>query len=509
MESALGLGRATTAPAGPGTPPRPPANGEGGAPVLPGYEVLGEIARGGMGVVYKARQVRLNRLEAVKMVLAGGHAGPDRLARFRTEVEAVARLAHPNIVPVYQVGEHQGLPYFAMEHLAGGSLADRLAKGPLPAREAACLVEVLARAMQHAHERGIVHRDLKPANVLLKRDGEPKITDFGLAKVLGEDGEATRTGAIMGTPAYLAPEQAEGRSKAVGPAADVYALGATLYECLTGHPPFRGENTLDTLEQVRGREPVPPRQLRPRLERDLETICLHCLRKEPGKRYASAAELADDLRRHLNGEPVRARPVPWWERAAKWALRQPALAALLLVSALALAALLGSWAVFTAKLADERNYARGEEQKARDSEREARAQKKIADDQRDRAEEQRRRAEQILDQTTLIVKGMVWRTRDVKAQPGNKPGDVLYALAKYYALASASAGKNQALLAEDRRRLAGDFADRAVDLLGCAATEGFFQSPENRQAFAGDREGAFSHLRGRPGFEKLAGQAGK
>ncbi len=540
MEGALGLGEATRSGRGSGTRPSPArANGKPAPPALPGYEVLEEIASGGMGVVYKARHLELNRLEAVKMILAGAHAGCDRLARFRAEAEAVARLQHPNVVQVYQVGEHGGQPYFTMEYLAGGSLAGLLAKGPLPARDAASLVEVLARAMQHAHERGIVHRDLKPANVLLaplaaelgsaldanapsgaRRLNEmvPKIADFGLVKVLHGDGPSgsTCTGAIMGTPCYLAPEQAEGRSKEVGPAADTYALGAILYECLTGQPPFRGEHVLDTLEQVRHRDPIPPRQLRPGVHRDLETICLQCLRKEPGRRYASALDLADDLRRYQSGEPVRARPVPWWERAAKWAIRQPAQAALLLVSALALVAVLSTWAVFTAKLADEKRSAQREAQNARDKEKEALAQTKVADDeralaqqQRDKAEEQRRRAEQILDQTTLIVKGMVKRTREIKLQTGGKPGDVLYALAKYYALASVNAGQNEALLPKDRARFAGDFADRAIDLLECAATDGYFLSPENRKSFAADRQRAFAPLHGRPAFEKMAGQVGK
>jgi WD40 repeat protein/tRNA A-37 threonylcarbamoyl transferase component Bud32 len=297
-----------------------PASGPGDAapehatPAPPGYEVLGELGRGGMGVVYKARQARPNRLVAIKMILAGAHAGPHELARFRAEAEAVAALRHPNVVEIHEVGEHDGLAYFSLEYCAGGTLAQKLAAEPQPPGRAAELVETLARAVHHAHLQGIVHRDLKPANVLLTGDGLPKITDFGLAKqtdAVGparDGGELTRTGAIMGTPSYMAPEQARGESKAVGPASDVYALGAILYECLTGRPPFRGATARETLEQVLGHDPVPPRQLQPRTPRDLETICLKCLTKEPDRRYASAADLADDLGRQRRGEPVRARP---------------------------------------------------------------------------------------------------------------------------------------------------------------------------------------------------------
>jgi serine/threonine-protein kinase len=297
-----------------------------------------------MGVVYLARQVGLNRLVALKTVLAGPHAGPEELARFRGEAEAVARLQHPNIVQVYEVGEHDGRPYFTQEFVDGAGLDHRLREAPLAARAAAELLQTLARAVQAAHERGVVHRDLKPANVLLAADGTPKITDFGLAKRLaGADGEAptgrTRTGAILGTPGYMAPEQAAG-AKDVGPAADIYALGAILYECLSGRPPFQAATVLETLEQVRSREPVPLSRLQPHLPRDLQTICHKCLQKDPRRRYASAGELADDLRRFLGGEPIRARRVSARERLARWARRRPAAAGLIAVSGLAALALL-------------------------------------------------------------------------------------------------------------------------------------------------------------------------
>jgi WD40 repeat protein/tetratricopeptide (TPR) repeat protein/tRNA A-37 threonylcarbamoyl transferase component Bud32 len=281
-----------------------------------------------MGVVYKARQSKLGRVVALKMILSGAHAGPDDLARFRTEAEAIARLQHPNIVQIYEVGDQNGMPYFSLEFCGGGSLEKELNATPLPPKKAAALVEALARAMHAAHEQGVIHRDLKPANVLRAKDGTPKVTDFGLAKKIGEKGQ-TATGSVMGTPSYMAPEQAGGRPQEVGPLADVWALGAILYECLTGRPPFKAATPLDTILQVVGDEPVPPRQLQSRTPRDLETICLKCLRKDPRKRYASALALASDLRRFQAGEPIRARPVGRVERAAKWVRRNPAGAALL------------------------------------------------------------------------------------------------------------------------------------------------------------------------------------
>jgi tetratricopeptide (TPR) repeat protein len=319
----------------------------GAAPVVSGYEVLEELGRGGMGVVYKARHVGMKRLVALKMLQPGAGAGPEQLARFRTEVEALGRLEHPNIIRIYEVGEHQGRPYFALEFVPGGSLEEKLRGVPLPARQAAALAETLARAIHAAHESRIVHRDLKPANVLLASGGReppdptepsggsrpplaaqvPKITDFGLAKQLDADSVKTRSGDILGTPSYMAPEQAHGKNHAVGPRTDVYSLGAVLYEMLTGRPPFQGETVWDTLEQVVKKDPVPPRSLQPRLPRDLETICLKCLHKEPARRYATAADLAEDLRRFLGGEPIRGRPTPAWERAWKWLRRRPARAA--------------------------------------------------------------------------------------------------------------------------------------------------------------------------------------
>jgi hypothetical protein len=301
----------------------------------PGYEVLGKLGEGGMGVVYKARQVNADRLVALKMIRHSAHAGPAELARFRTEAEAIARLQHPHVVQVFEVGEHNGLPFFSLEFCPGGSLDKKLAGTPLTPQEAAALVALVAQGVQAAHEAKVLHRDLKPANVLLAADRTPKVTDFGLAKKLDAQG-VTLPGVVMGTPSYMAPEQASGEVAELGPAVDVYALGAILYECLTGRPPFRAATVLQTLQQVQSDEPVPPARLNPQVPRDLEAVCLRCLEKDPARRYASAAELAEDLGRFGRGEPTRARPVGRLERGAKWARRNRPLAASLAAGLLAL-----------------------------------------------------------------------------------------------------------------------------------------------------------------------------
>jgi tetratricopeptide (TPR) repeat protein len=385
-----------------------------------------------MGVVYKARQRALNRLVALKMILARGHAGEHELARFQAEAEAVAALQHPNIVQIYEVGERDGLPYLALEYLDGGSLQQKLAGQPLPPRLAADLIEQLARAVQYAHEQGVVHRDLKPANILFTGGGQrtedrgqktddrkqktvagkqdtlrsgsfgrsaathsgahpaapvPKITDFGLAKRIEKDSGLTGTGAILGTPSYMAPEQAEGRTRHIGPPADIHALGAILYELLTGRPPFLGADPIATITQVRLLDPVPPRRVQPHTPRDLETICLKCLEKEPAKRYAAAGDLADDLRRFLDNRPILARPVSVVEKAWKWAKRQPYQAALAGLFALILIGLtFGSVALarYRTKQAEELKIANEAEAAARG----------VAEEQRDIAKQQFKRAEE-------------------------------------------------------------------------------------------------------------------
>src|SRR5262245_48436838 len=302
---------------------RPPvAAGMGPQSRIGDYELLREIGRGGMGVVFQARHLRLNRVVALKMILGGALAPAEDLHRFDTEVAAAAQLQHPGIVALYEVSTRFEQPYFSMEYISGSSLAQRLALGPMANRRAAAYMEAVARAVHHAHVRGIVHRDLKPANILLDEHDQPKVTDFGLAKLLATDSGQTRTGAVLGTPSYMSPEQGAGQ-RAVGPPSDVWSLGAILYELLTGRPPFRGETAMATLQQVAHKDPVPPRLFDPAISPDLETICLKCLEKEPARRYYSSEALADDLRRFLNEEPILARPVPTVARLMAWMRRKP------------------------------------------------------------------------------------------------------------------------------------------------------------------------------------------
>jgi serine/threonine protein kinase len=307
---------------------------------VPGYHLLEELGRGGMGVVYKARQTSLNRLVALKMILTGAHAGREDLQRFHREAEAAARLQHPNIVQIHEVGVYHGMPFLSLEFCDAGSVSARLQGKPLPSKEAAALVEILARAIHAAHLAGVVHRDLKPANILLQTcstrttqpaeetlcalecefrvsDFVPKVTDFGLAKRIGTESAPrglTRTGEVMGTPSYMAPEQACGDTQRMGPACDIYGLGAILYELLTGRPPFLAPNHLDTILQVVSQEPLPPRMINRQIDVDLERIALKCLEKNPEQRYTTALELAEDLRRYLNGEPISARSANLLER---------------------------------------------------------------------------------------------------------------------------------------------------------------------------------------------------
>src|SRR5262245_22022882 len=360
MESFLGTmaaGRQVTGWAGsPGTVPDVPPRSQRIPPPshIAGYEVLGVLGRGGMGVVYKALQPGLKRLVALKMILHADHAGPDQVARFRAEAEAVARLQHPNIVQVFEVGEHEGRPFLALEYVDGYSLETAVGRQQLLPRRAAERVHVLALAIEYAHRRGVVHRDLTPANILLQRKSDPsqagsfadfgfgtsefelKITDFGLAKRIDLEEGLTKSSAILGTPGYMAPEQAGGGHRSVGPPADVHALGAVLYRLLKGLPPYHGETPLDTVVQLRVQEPLPPSRLAPRCPRDLEIVCLKCLEKDPARRYQSAQALADDLHAYLTGEPVSARPPRPRERLVRWARQRPALTLLLGASGLAL-----------------------------------------------------------------------------------------------------------------------------------------------------------------------------
>jgi WD40 repeat protein/tRNA A-37 threonylcarbamoyl transferase component Bud32 len=412
-------------------------------PNVAGYEILAELGRGGMGVVYKARQARLGRVVALKMLLAGAHAGAQELARFRVEAEAVARLQHPNIVQIFEVGEEKGSPYLALEYVEGGSLSDKLKGTPLPARAAAELVEALALAIDAAHRRGIVHRDLKPANILLTPDGNAKVTDFGLAKRLDAATVHTQSGALLGTPDYMAPEQAAG--KTIGPAADVYGLGAILYHLLTGRPPFPAETPLDTLVRLQSEEPVPPSVLQPKVPRDLATICLKALAKEPGRRFASGGDLAEDLRRFLDGRPIQARPAGRVEKWWRWCRRNPALAtasSLALAAGVAVVVVSVSFAIYQSQAAAELGTALEEvktkERLATENSRKLKAalgevkdQQRLASENAKKAETQRDRAASRLAAHYLdrglvsctkdgdVAVGLHWMSRALEAVPEN------------------------------------------------------------------------------------------
>jgi WD40 repeat protein/tRNA A-37 threonylcarbamoyl transferase component Bud32 len=456
---------------------------------LPGYEILGELGRGGMGVVYKARQLKLGRLVALKVVLTGAHAAVEELERFRREAEAVARLQHPNIVQIYEVGEHDGQPYLALELAEGGGLDRQLRRGPLASSSAATLVKTLAGAVAHAHEHRIIHRDLKPANVLLAADGNPKVTDFGLAKQLDSPAGQTQSGAILGTPSYMAPEQAAGKTRLVGPATDIYALGAILYETLTGRPPFLAETALDTLQQVLVQEALPPRRLQPKVPRDLETVCLKCLEKSPARRYGSARDLADDLGRFLAGEPVRARPIGPWERARKWVRRRPALAALLAVSAVAALALAGGGVglIYSQRLQEVNRdleeaagFARAQKVEADTQRGEADRQRGEAERQRSRAETREAEARRYLYATRMSLAHRAWeeahipRLRELLEEylPGRAGPEELRGFEWYYLWRRAHAGArtlathagrvNSVAFSPDGRRLASASSDGTV-----------------------------------------------
>jgi tetratricopeptide (TPR) repeat protein len=367
----------------------------------PGYCIERELGRGGMGVVYLAHQIGLNRPVALKMVLTGLQASPSELVRFLAEAEAIAQLHHPNVVQIYEVGSHAGVPYFTLEYCGGGALDAKLAGNALSSDESARLMEGIARGVQAAHARGIIHRDLKPQNVLLSADGAPKVTDFGVAKRLAGGSDLTQTGAVMGTPSYMAPEQAAGKGKSVSPAADVYSLGAILYEMLTGRPPFKAGTPLDTLMLVVSDEPIPPRQLNPRASLDLQTIALKCLHKDPARRYPTAEALADDLARFRTRQPITARPVSAVERGGRWVRRNPLLAAVMIGGPLVLAAttLIVLIALIQTATANVRLAA--EQQKAEN-------QKIEAEHQRELAQQRLEKAIEAVDRMMTRVAGERW-----------------------------------------------------------------------------------------------------
>jgi eukaryotic-like serine/threonine-protein kinase len=381
-------------------------------PSIAGYEVLDEIGRGGMGIVYRAWQTKLHRIVAIKMILHPDYAGRDLVSRFRTEAEAIARLHHPAIVQVHESGDHDGRPFLALEFVEGRNLTARLREQPLRADETAELLETLALAMHEVHQNGIVHRDLKPGNILLTSTGQPKITDFGLAKLTIGGSDQTHSGMILGTPSYMAPEQASGKASGALPAVDIYALGAILYEILTGRPPFRGETVAQTLQQVATMDPVTPRRIQPGVSRDLETICLKCLEKEPSRRYATARELAEDVQRFRKGEPIRARAIGRLQR-------RPAVASLLATILLATLAVVGGGAWYQVRL--ERALVRvGEErQHAQDA-------REIAEGRRAEAEFQRDEARRNLYLYSILLAHRAWDAgkldRMIPLLDGVRPG---------------------------------------------------------------------------------------
>ncbi len=497
-------------------------------PSVHGYEILGELGRGGMGVVYKARQTKLNRVVALKLIRTPVE---EEAARFRTEAKTAARLTHPNIVQIFECGDSAAGPFVALEFVDGDSLARRIDGTPLPPREAAALLLPLARAMHYAHGQGVVHRDLKPANILLVSGGvvsgewskqdaasathyspltthQPKVTDFGLAKSLDTDSGQTKSGAILGTPSYMAPEQASGHSREVGPPADVYALGAILYEMLTGRPPFKGTTAMETIQQVIGEEPVPPRRLQSATPRDLETICLKCLRKEQHNRYASTEQLAKDLERFLAGEPIQARPVSASERAVKWARRRPAAAALVLILLTATIGALFAWVKFTRWLEQEGIDARQREKAATQMQQLYEKERDKALVQEGEAWRQRDEAVRLLEYGLAAVRDhamVVVEGKNTRVATGRyNPGEVLYQLACAYARSSKKFSEDAGLAPDHAHRLSQEYADSAMFLLLAAKQVGYFaENNAGAICYKLDEQPELRVLSERPDFQHL------
>ncbi|HEY1068136.1 MAG TPA: protein kinase, partial [Pirellulales bacterium] len=367
---------------------------DGQTVLLGRYEVLGEIARGGMGVVYRARQIGLNRVVALKMVLAGRFADAADVHRLHVEAAVTAKLRHPNIVRIYEFTEFEGRHFIAMDFVPGRSLAQEARQFPMSPTRSAELLLQLADAVHYAHGQGVLHRDLKPSNILLDGAGRPQITDFGVAKELFGEPRGTTIGRVVGTPAYMPPEQAGGQKHLMGPASDVYSLGAMLYELLAGRPPFQAANALDVFTQIKSADPLPPTLFNPKTPPDLQTICLKCLAKEPRRRYATAKDLADDLRRFLAGEPILARPMRVWERAIQWAQRRPAAAACVGMAVSALICVNLSFVWYHTQLNESHERLAGALELAQRQTSLAEAERKKAENQRRIASEQHRVAEQ-------------------------------------------------------------------------------------------------------------------
>jgi serine/threonine-protein kinase len=448
------------------------AAAQGAAP--PGFEVLGILGRGGMGVVYSARQRALKRRVALKMVTAGVHASPEQLVRFQVEAEAVASLQHVNIVQIYEVGEHNGIPFFSLEYVDGGSLGEQIIAHPLSPRKGANLVEKLAGAMSYAHQRGIVHRDLKPGNVLMTSDGIPKITDFGLAKRIDGEASSSRTeaGSILGTPSYMAPEQAKGDVTEVGPLADVYALGAVLYHVLTGRPPFIGATLLETLELVRAQEALSVRQLQPQVPRDLDTICLKCLQKEPTKRYADAEALRRDLGHFLAGEPIEARPVGNWERFYRWCRRNPRVAALSGAVLCLLVTVAVTSTTLLIQIAQEKKQTELERQAAIDARDLARRNERLAKAAQQQAEDAEKIARQNAivagEQGRLAVNTLYQVVTKVQQQLRQQPGNQKL---RIDLLSDAFAGLTKVVAGSESSELVGRTKAAAHQLMGDISKE--------------------------------------